>query len=328
MPAQVLGDAAGFLACVAEDDRPFRFFEGEDAQELGFALTAGDRIVGVANLVHADEVGRELQRRRVMHETTGEALDAFRDRGGKEQRLSGLRRLAEDVLDVLLEAHGKHLIAFVEDGALDAVEVKGSAPDMIEDAAGRSADDLRTGLELFDLFAHRRAAVHRDYGQRRVRANACRLGRHLQRQLARRQQHQRLRVAFFGIGNPVGKGNREGRGLARARARLNQDVLALAGQGNGGTLDVHGLGKSHVGNSLEDGGANPEIGEACFGRVLRRRFARGLGRGRGRGSRFVHGAAPVGEPEVLRLWPICSTRLLMRSRRGASSLPKRRSSRE
>src|ERR1019366_5771849 len=146
--------------------------------------------------------------------------------------------------------------------------------------------------------------------------------------LARRQQDQRLRIAFFRIGNPVGKGNSECRSLARAGSRLDQNVLALASQGNGGSLDFHGLGKAHVGDGLEDFGADPEIGKAYLGRVLCRRFARGFGGGRRGGNRFVHGCAPVGEPEVLRLWPICSTRLLMRSRRGASSLPKRRSSRE
>ena len=73
---------------------------------FGLALATRDGIVGVANFVYADEVRRELECLGLAHEAAGESLDALGNGGGKEQGLARGRRLAEDILDVLLEAHG------------------------------------------------------------------------------------------------------------------------------------------------------------------------------------------------------------------------------
>jgi hypothetical protein len=122
--AQEFGDPAGFIAGVAEDDRAIGLLEGENTQKLGFTLAAWNRIVGVANLVHAHEIRRQLQRLGVAHEAAGKPLNALGNGGRKEQGLPRGRGFAEDVLDVLLKAHGQHLVALVEHRALDRSSCK------------------------------------------------------------------------------------------------------------------------------------------------------------------------------------------------------------
>src|SRR3569623_51270 len=111
--AQELGHAAGLLARVAEDDGRLGILEVQDAQQLLLAVDAGDRVVDVADLVDAHEVGRQLQELGRPQEAPGQPLDPLRNRRREQQRLPRRGRLLQDVFDVLLEAHGQHLVALV-----------------------------------------------------------------------------------------------------------------------------------------------------------------------------------------------------------------------
>ena len=116
-------------------------------------------------------------------------------------------------------------------------------------------------LEHLDLAAHRRAAVDRHHHQPRVRGDARQLGGHLQRQLARRQQHQRLHELVAGVGDAVRERDAEGGGLARPGARLNHQVAPLHDRRQRLGLHQHRLGEAHLFDRAQHLGAQPELGE-------------------------------------------------------------------
>ncbi len=197
--------------------------------------------------------------------TPREPLDPFGDRRREQQRLPLGRGLLQDLLDVLLETHGEHLVALVEDGAADAVEAQRSAPQVIEHAARRPADDLAAGVQLLDLPAHRRAAVDRDHGDAAVGADLAQLGGDLQRQLARRQQHDGLHEPVLGRDDVVGEGDAEGGRLARAGARLHHQVAAGRHQRQRRRLNRHRLGEAHLLDGAHHVGVEAQLGEAHRG---------------------------------------------------------------
>ena len=203
-----------------------RLLEGQDLQELVLPVQRRDRIVEVLDVVDADEVGRQLEELGVAQVAAREALNPFGHRRREEQRLPLGRRLLQDVLDVLLKAHREHLVALVEDRAADPVEPQRPAPQVIEHAPGRAADDLAAGVQLLDLPAHRRAAVDRDDRDLPVGADPRQLGGDLQRQLARRQKDDRLHELVLRPDDVVGEGDAEGGGLPRAGARLDHQVAS------------------------------------------------------------------------------------------------------
>ena len=56
------------------------------------------------------------------------------------------RRVGQDPLDVLDEAHAQHLVGLVEHDGLDAREVERAAPQVVHDAARRADDDVHAAL--------------------------------------------------------------------------------------------------------------------------------------------------------------------------------------
>ena len=73
--------------------------------------------------------------------------DARRQRGAEERRLPFRRHGVEDRFEILGESHVQHLIRFVEDDGLHAVEPKCLATDVVERAPGRGDDDVDAALE-------------------------------------------------------------------------------------------------------------------------------------------------------------------------------------
>ena len=115
----------------------------------------------------------------------GNRQNARRHRRREERRLPRRRRGFENRVEILGESHVEHFVRFVEDEHAKGVELQRSPPNVIERAARRRHDDLRSALELADLPVHRRSAVHRQHRQpNTLRVLVNRLG-HLHRQLAR-----------------------------------------------------------------------------------------------------------------------------------------------
>ena len=134
--------------------------------------------------------------------------------------------LDEDLLDVLEEAEVEHLVGLVEHEVAARVQHERVARDQVEHAADGADDDLRALLELRLLRADRRAAEHGDGVDAAVLAVRAQRLRDLDAQLARRREHERLRVGVLGI-DEVDHRQAEGGGLARARLRLADHVLAV-----------------------------------------------------------------------------------------------------
>ena len=186
--------------------------------------------------------------------------------------MPGGRGLAQDVLDVLLKTHRKHLVALIEHNTFNPVELQGAAPNVVENTSRRSADDLGASAELFDLPSHGRATVYGNDHKLRGGTDARRFSCDLQGQLSCGQQHQGLGEEILGVCDPVSEGDGEGCCLARTGSRLHEDVATFARLGDGFALDIHGLDKAHVRDCLEHFWPEAKVGEGCF----RRSVARGL----------------------------------------------------
>ena len=120
----------------------------------------------------------------------GDSQDAGGQRRREQRRLAGGRRALENLLDVLGEPHVQHLVCLVEHEHANAVETECLAADVVQRAAWRRDDDVRSAIEGANLLLHGRAAVERDDDDAGpVRVLVDRLT-DLHRQLARRDEHQ------------------------------------------------------------------------------------------------------------------------------------------
>ena len=119
-----------------------------------------------------------------------------RRHGGREHRrlvrpIAG--QLAEDLLDVVDEAHLEHLVGFIEHHELHVVEAQQLPPQQVEHPPGGPDHDLRPLPQLADLKPHGLPAVDRHHPHLGAVAAELPEGRrHLQRQLPGRCQHERL----------------------------------------------------------------------------------------------------------------------------------------
>ena len=260
------------------------------------------RLHGQVVLLHHRR--RERARRRndllgVTRERAGQRLDLRGKRRRDEHRLAILRARAQDAPDVVAEADVEHPVHFVKDGDLDVVVVQVAALLHVHEPAGRGDDDLRPAGQSLGLRGNILPAVDRQRGQPRVLAKLVQVGRHLDRQLARR--HQDDRAHGLALAKPREQRQAERGGLARARLGLAEHVLALQQQRNDLGLDSRGMDEPRLGHAAERVGAEPEVGELhrLIEHVAGRRWAGELV--------FAHGRRPI------RRW--CVGRLLHSRRR-------------
>ena len=120
---------------------------------------------------------------------------------------------------------------------LTPVEEQLAAPDEVEHAARRADHDLRAALEALDLAVHRRAAVDGDGATLRNWPMRRDLLGDLHAELAGRGQDQRLHVSGRGL-DLLDDRDAEGGGLAGARLRLADQVLAAPQRRDGARLDL------------------------------------------------------------------------------------------
>ncbi len=166
------------------------------------------------------------------------------------------RAAAEDRLDVLEEAEVEHLVGLVEHHVAGGVEEEVVAADHVHHPADGADHDLRALLEPRGLVADRRAAEdgdHRDPAPLAV--GAQRLG-HLDAQLARGREHQRLDLGIVGV-DVVEHRQAEGGGLAGAGLGLADHVPALQQEGDRLLLDRSGVLVAEVLEGFEE-----RLGEA------------------------------------------------------------------
>ena len=258
--------------------------EHDHRLELGHLEDAGDRVELVAvrrEQVALRDVGVGARLRldgdlfRVVQVVAGDAADRVRHRRREQRHLLGVRGVFQDALNVFLEAHVEHLVGLVQHQETQVGNVQGALLQVVDHSSRGTHDDLGTAAQPGQLDAVRLATVDRqDAHAADVVCERLEGVGHLQRQLTRRREHERLRVALVRI--DLGQHRqRERRGLARARLREADHVAAFHKQRDGLRLDRRRLLKADALDCLDDLLGQAEGFEAILGLF-------GLGGGFGR----------------------------------------------
>lgn len=133
-------------------------------------LSDGERVVQVAQRVELpllpldghEELLDAFQRQliafhqdadRIRHELAGHLEDLVGKRGRDEADLRRWRQITVNVVDLLFEAFVEHLVGLVQHQHLDRSGPQHAPLDHVEDAAGRSAHDVLTVIQLSDVLA-------------------------------------------------------------------------------------------------------------------------------------------------------------------------------
>ena len=195
---------------------------------------------------------------------------------GREQRdLATVRRLLEDPLDIVDEAHAQHLVGLVQHQGLQVLQHQASAAHVIHDAAGRADHDLHAAPQRACLATVFLATVDRQHLEAGQMAGVAlhRFG-DLDRQLAGRRQDHQLQVAAAGI-QARQQRQRKGRRLAGAGLRLADQAATVAQQRNRLGLDWGRRFVADLVQCAQQFGAQIEVGKAgCRGHGQNRVSAR------------------------------------------------------
>ena len=185
--------------------------------------------------------------------------------GGREKDgLAFFRRGLEDLLDIFAEAHIQHAIGLIKNDHLNLVQAQRATPDMIDQAARSSDDNLHAFLQLVELPLVGSAAIdwHRMDAPLECR-KLVDLVRHLGGQLARGTEDQNLyglvrRIAFFD------RGDCKSSCFSRTGLRLADSILALHQHRNRGSLNRRWLLESEGGDGFQNFRRKPERSECWF----------------------------------------------------------------
>ncbi len=277
-----------------EHEHAVEGFGFEDARQSVELVDAADHPVALADVGSGGggRLDRDLDR--VLEVGLRDAADLRRHRRREQRDLALRRRLLEHGLDIVDEAHAQHLVGLVEHQAAQFGQVQRAAVEMVDDAAGRADHDLHAALERTELRRIALAAVDRQYVETGQVGGVFLEGfGNLDREFARRRQHQRLRLLLRRI-DPRQDRQRECGGLAGAGLGLAEHVAAREQRRDRGGLDRRGRLVADVGQRAQQRLGQGEIGET----QVRRGFgAHGgpLDAGSGRSRRH---SLPVGEPRT------------------------------
>ena len=214
-------------------------FRAEVGEQLGHGchLVAGGHLVPALLDLAGAVLCSHLHGLRVAHEAIGKTGNAFRIGGREQQGLAICRALLCDGDDVAEEAHVQHAIGFVQHQSLEVADVELAALHQVHHAAGCANNDVGTVLQRCDLVARGHAAIDGHDLDVFLRARqTADFGSDLIGQLARGAQHQGLDGKPARI-ETIHHGQAKGGGLAAAGAGLSNQVLALQGQWQTGSLN-------------------------------------------------------------------------------------------
>jgi hypothetical protein len=221
----------------AEDDRRGGRLHVEQATRAAGLWARASDVGGLADLRRVAGVGGlglDLDPDRVGQVALGQLVDARRHGRGEQHRLAFVGGRAEDLLDVLGEAHVEHLVGLVEHDGAQPAERQGAALEVVQGAAGRRDDQVHTSLQGADLATDRLAAVDGQHPCAQSTSVAVRGLGDLHRQLTGGDQHERLRTRALVPGRQVLEDRqRERRGLAGAGRGLAEHVTPRDDLGDG-----------------------------------------------------------------------------------------------
>ena len=149
----------------------------------------------LADLLHRRSLGGDLDLDRVDHQLRRERGDRRGHGGGEEHRLAALGQLGDDPPDVGQEAHVEHAVGLVEDEQLHLVEVDDALRHQVDEPPRAGDDSLGALLEVLHLPVLAYAADEARGRQPRPRRVAAGVLRRLHRELPRRREDERARMA-------------------------------------------------------------------------------------------------------------------------------------
>ncbi len=207
----------------------------------------GDALVDRALAADADALG-------VLEREAGDGLDLGRHGGGKEKRLPVGRAHADDLFDVVDEAHVEHAVHLVEDEDLEVVEAERALLEEVHQAADGGDHDVGAGAHVGALFAVADAAV--EEGAAGV-GELAKLGEglvHLGGELAGGLEHEHAGAGGLVRAEHVEDGQGEGGGFARARLGGGDEIAPGEHGRDGLLLDGRGRGVTFGGDGADDAG--------------------------------------------------------------------------
>jgi hypothetical protein len=141
----LLSQVVDSLTGVAEDDG-LSDVEGivEIAQGVKLPVLTLNVNVELTNTFKGKFVLVDKNTDRVVHKATGD-VEGIGGHGGREEaNLDGGRESLEDIIDLVLETTGEHLISLIKNEDLDAVGLEGSSAEHIVDTTGGTNDNVDT----------------------------------------------------------------------------------------------------------------------------------------------------------------------------------------
>ena len=259
--AELLGDLLGRALGAGEDDHALEVLDLEDAREgVDLLLVRHDQVaLGGRGRGRGLRLDRDLFG--VVQVLLRHAPDRGRHRRREERDLLGVGRVGEDRLDVLGEAHLQHLVGLVEHEVLELRQVERALVEVVHDAPGGADDDVHAAAQGRQLHAVALTAVDgQDVHAAHVRRVLLERLAHLQRELARRGQHERLRGLLRHV-EAVEDRQRERRGLAGAGLGEPHDIAPGEQRRDRRGLDRGGGLVPDVAQRLEHRVAQSEVGE-------------------------------------------------------------------
>lgn len=157
--SQLVGEPVDLPAGVAEDDGlgdGDSLVQVRESVELPLFLL--DSNVELLDTLESELVLLDEDTDGVAHELGGDLEHVLGHGGGQKDDLGALREELEDVVDLLGESTGQHLVSLVEDEHLHAVRLEETALDHVVDAAGGTNDDLGAVLEGLHVVTNRGTA--------------------------------------------------------------------------------------------------------------------------------------------------------------------------
>ena len=274
---QLVGDLRAGALGAREHDRQAATAGLQDAREhldLVHRVGAVDDLLGVldgrAHVVGV--VGPDVGGLR--HVPACHRDDGARHGRGEQHGVARDGRARQELFDVGQEAQVEHLVGLVEHDALDPGQVEEALVHQVDHATGGADDDVDAGGERVDLRLVGAATVDGEHADGALRRRGREVARDLDRELTRREHHERLWLPrggkilvadLAGGDHAVQQRDAEAEGLAGSGLRLADDVVAGQRDREGHRLDRERVGDPLVGERRDDLGADVVVRKGCVG---------------------------------------------------------------
>ncbi len=206
----------------------------EQTHEQRDFFVGGGEVEHLGHPVHRHLVRFDANQFRIVHVLVRQFHDPVRQGGrkhhGEAQR--GMRHAAQYKADILDKAEIEHPIGLIQDRHLDVPQIEHMLLEIIDDPARRADQNIDAFLEGAPLLLVIDAAEHNREPQAGVLGYAQCVGMNLDREFARRRNHNGARRIDRTVRRPrvgqqaIEQGDQKGRRLAGAGLRLAGHVAA------------------------------------------------------------------------------------------------------